>query len=251
LAFALQEHFTTQDVPKLRAAALKNINGVFHGTVRGERWWLASKGAINTQKTEIVTEEHETAISGITSDDDMVWYVGQPDKEVVGVIVFRIEVDLSIGKLAKNLDMSLMPGLPDSLREIVSSLSGIPKEKGPIGRTGGSLLLDSSPRPSAGLRLVVVEPKLDIEVERGRSPRITRQALSNLKSYLESQRRCSKTRRWASVIGTLAHVGLGCLLTILGWFGPWTASVLVGGVMLFSVNSLMNASGPEDTSIVP
>ena len=238
LVSALQDHFVKNGREKLRAAALKQSNGVFHGTVRGDRWFMGNRGALKGEEGVAASAEQTEALSNLCTENHISWLLGKPGEGVYGAVIIGIDVDRAVSQLGRALNMSLMPGLSDGIREILASRAQIEIDGPPVGRNDATVVLESSPRPSTGLRLVVVQPSLDMLVERGRSPRIMRSALSSIPNYVSSVRVLSRRCTWISVAVIGLPLLLGAGLGWLGWYGPWTASLLVGGSGILAIKQL-------------
>ena len=239
LVSVLQDHFARVGREKFRAAALKENNGVFYGTVRGERWCMGLEGALKGVEKIKVDSEQGEQLSRWTNEDDLVWLIGKPGDKICGAILIAIDIDNSVAKMGRKLGAYLMPGLPDGVRQILASKSELQVDGPPIGRVDSSLVLESSPRPSNGLRVVVVHPSLELLIERGRSPRIMYEALSNVPECVSQLRSLFQRKRWVSFFSGLLPLLVGGVLAFLGWYGPWTAGLLLVGSGVFATNQLM------------
>ena len=217
------------------AAALRRTPSVYHGTVNGARWFLGPKGALQADEGVKIAASVEAPLARMRAENKIVWLLGRPDKGVYAAIGIRIEVEADAQTAAGGLGATLMPGLSDSVRGIIAKNAGIAADGPPAGRHDGALVLESSPRPSAGLYAVVVPPMPSVKLRRGGSPRLFAPGLGQMPKLIEETKALWTRARWASIaVGTLPIVIATSLASLgLFWPAPGAAIALVAVISAY------------------
>ncbi|MBK8014133.1 MAG: hypothetical protein IPK13_22640 [Deltaproteobacteria bacterium] len=228
IAAALIEHDDTPELLSLRAflkkkhltplagAALRKEQSVFHGTVTGHRWVLGPQQALRELEGIELDVSAEGPVEFLRGRGLITWVLARRDERggVFGILGIGVESHKEAADVARSLEATLLPGLPDTTRRSIAEAAGIRCDGAPLEARDGSLLLEKAPTPSAGLRIRVVRPAPGLRISETEASRLLDPALPGFGHFAAAAKRL---RRQASIDVAILGVGAPMIAVVLAW----------------------------------
>jgi cation transport ATPase len=213
-------------------AALRRAQSVYHGTVDGVRWYMGPQRAVEEEEQVELERSLESSIQFLRDKGFITWLVGKPSEGIVGALGIGVGADSQAKKAAMKLHATVMPGLPDATRNAVAAAAAIACDGPPLSKHDGTLLAESSPSPSTGLRVRVLRMRPGIELRSDQSPRIPALCLEGFADMVRSSRSIAWRARGRAVALAIIPPLASVVLAWLGLLGPiGGAAIGVGAVL--------------------
>jgi hypothetical protein len=229
-------------------AALRRAQSVYYGTVDGVRWYMGPQRAVEEEEKVELERSLEGSMAFLRDKGLITWLMGKPSEGIVGAIGIGVTAESEAKVAAMKLHAAIMPGLPDATRKAVADAAAIACDGPPLSKRDGTLLAETSPSPSTGLRVRVLKMRPGIELRSDRSPRILAAALPSFPAAVESARAIAWRARARALLLAVVPVGLAAVLAWYGVLSP-LAGTVIGFLALLStgrVRQTERTSQPTD-----
>lgn len=208
----------------LAGAALDEVEGVHRGTVNGRRWFLAPEAALEKMDGMAVDPTTRGTIDFLRERKPIVLLLANQSDGIVGAVGIAIAADVDAQTAARGLDASLMPGLPDTVRQAIAEAAGIPCDGPPVKGRDGTLLAEKTAPPSKGLRVRVASFRPGLRLEPG-APRTSVSTIANVPQVIERIEQIADASQWRAWVATIFPPALVAGLAFFGLLFPWAAAL--------------------------
>ncbi len=216
----------------LQPAALKRETGVHRGTVNGRRWYMGSAGALEDQVK--VSEDMQGPLQFLKDQGHQVWIIGRDDDEVLGAVGISVGAGADASALARSLNATVMPGLPDGIRQAVAAAAQLTCDGPPLGKHDASLLTRHAELPSSGARLRVLQAQAETVLPEQAAPRVLSASLAKVGPVLADLPALKSNSRKRVAIALVLPVLLVAPLTWLAWMSPGIGALIGLAVVGFT-----------------
>lgn len=233
----------------LQPAAVKKDAGVYRGTVNGRRWYLGSVGALEKQVTLGV--DMQGPLQFLRDQGHQVLLIGRDEEDVLGAVGISVGAVPEAAVAAKALGATVMPGLPDGIRQAVAAASEITCDGPPLGSHDASLLTRHAELPSSGARVRVLEATADTVLPTQAAPRVWTAALPKVGPALvrlPDLRRESRRRVALVLVLPLLVV---TPLAWLSWLGPGLGAIIGLSVVVMAGRPYAVSSPNRESTASP
>ncbi|MCC7380529.1 MAG: hypothetical protein IT384_01765 [Deltaproteobacteria bacterium] len=217
-AAAVRAEMQRRDLAIPRAAAMKQAQGVLHGTVIGERWLLGAPAALAKHEKVTLEGEAEERAAALRGRSSLTYLLSRTRGGPAALLGVRLRLEEDAVSAARALQATVMPGIPDATRRALAERAQLRCDGPPLLRRAVTLAGEETAAPSAGITVRVVEARFDLEL-RERCV-LFAPALATLPRGLRELATAWRLGRAAASSAVLLPLLFAPVLAYLGWLPP-------------------------------
>ena len=227
-------------------AALRYSDGLYQGTVDGERWFLGRQEQVQA----VLNHTLDVANQGpLTFFDDRLqtpYLIGRDKEGIAGVVGIGMGVEDDVRAAVRALQAKVVPSIPEAAT--LADRVGVPLQQSEPGHRDGTLMSEGTAPPKAGTRLRVLTPRAARQLPSAGSPRMMKPALAAFASVVNALRAHLDVAARTAWLAAAAGLGVSAALALLVGLSP-SAGALIGAAAVWGA-SMTDAPAPDPNALL-